>query len=93
MNGLMSPVGGQSRHVNLFDCKLNVTRLVKPELGDQARPSKFQIFDELGQSLTRNGIGGFQCPSKRLRQPSVEFFAFSAGHLSAPANPMAIQML
>ena len=57
-------------------------RLVLPRLGDLALilKLKLQVLDQLGQPFPRQGIGRLQGQSAGLRQPSIEFFAVSAGH-------------
>jgi hypothetical protein len=63
-------------------------RLVPLPLGDLALilKLKFQVLDKLGQSFPCKRIGRLQGQSAGLRQPSVEFFAVSAGHSGAPAQ-------
>ena len=44
-----------------------------------------EVFDQLSQAFSREGVTGLQCQSMGLLQPSVQFCAQSAIHFYAHA--------
>jgi hypothetical protein len=44
-----------------------------------------EVFDQLSQAFSREGVTGLQCQSTGLLQPSVQFCALSAIHFYAHA--------
>jgi hypothetical protein len=51
---------------------------------------KFQLFDHLGQPLSREGIGGFQSKPAGLLQLPFQCLTVHPRHLIAPANWVSV---
>jgi hypothetical protein len=83
--GRLNPLGkGPPKTFSVF----SITRLGRRGLGDLALvvKVKFQLFDELGEPLPREGIGRLHSQPTGLLQPPLQFSTVRARHLSAPAN-------